>query len=148
MQSFWYKRKRKSRKIDVRSPTVVMLTVAEHQTLGGKHSETEIWWLEKVQYLLKKYHCQWTFFREKNPSEFFRVFAIESMPVSRERMVPAKWQVRKILANCTSKAKVITIQAPQNRQHAFFGDFLYCAKLSVQEEAALATNWIDIRPEG
>ena len=46
------------------------------------------------------------------------------------------------------KARVITVQAPQYRQHVLIGDFLDLANLSVQEEAALATNWIDDRLEG
>ena len=47
-----------------------------------------------------------------------------------------------------SKARVITAQAPQNRQLASISDFLDLASLSIQEAAALATNWIDDRPEG
>ena len=43
---------------------------------------------------------------------------------------------------------MITVQAPQYRQHVLIGDFLDLANLSVQEEAALATNWIDDRLEG
>ena len=34
------------------------------------------------------------------------------------------------------------------RQHALISDFLDLANLSIQEEAALATNWIKDRPEG
>ena len=62
-------------------------------------------------------------------------------------MVPTEWQVRTILGDCISKAKVITVQAPQYRQHALIRDFLDLANLSVQEEA-VATNWINDRPEG
>ena len=43
---------------------------------------------------------------------------------------------------------MITVQAPQYRQHVLIGEFLDLANLSVQEEAALATNWIDDRLEG
>ena len=43
---------------------------------------------------------------------------------------------------------MVTVQAPQYRQHALIIDFLDRASLSAQEEAALATNWIDDRPEG
>ena len=39
-------------------------------------------------------------------------------------------------------------QAPQYRQYALISDFLDLANLSIQEEAALATNWIKDRPEG
>ena len=44
-------------------------------------------------------------------------------------------------------AKVITVQAPRYRQHALISDFQDLANLRVQEEVALATNWIDDRPE-
>ena len=43
---------------------------------------------------------------------------------------------------------MISIQAPQYRQYALIRDFLDLANLSIQEEAALATNWIKDRPEG
>ena len=43
---------------------------------------------------------------------------------------------------------MISIQAPQYRQHALISDFLDFANLSIKEEAALATNWIKGRPEG
>ena len=42
----------------------------------------------------------------------------------------------------------MSIRAPQNRQYALISDFLDLAKLSIREEAALATNWIKGRPEG
>ena len=38
--------------------------------------------------------------------------------------------------------KVISTRAPQYRQHALISDFLDHAKLSIQEDAALATSWI------
>ena len=53
-----------------------------------------------------------------------------------------------ILGDCISKTRVITVRAPQYRQHALMSDFLDLANLSLQEEAASATNWIDDRPEG
>ena len=59
--------------------------------------------------------------------------------VSRERVVPTEWQVRTVLGDCMSRAKVIPTQAPPYRQYAH---------LSMREEAALATNWINDRPEG
>ena len=40
------------------------------------------------------------------------------------------------------------MQAPQYRQFALISDFVDLANLSMQEEAALATNWIKDRPEG
>ena len=63
-------------------------------------------------------------------------------------MVPTEWQDRTTLGDCISKANVITVQAPQHRQHALISDFLDLANPSLQEEAALATNWIDDRLEG
>ena len=43
---------------------------------------------------------------------------------------------------------MISIQAPQYQHYALITDFLDLANLSVQEEAALAKNWIKDRPEG
>ena len=65
---------------------------------------------------------------------------LESIPASRERMVPTEWQVRTVLGDYTSKAKVIKAQGPQYRQYALISDFLDLAHLSIQEEAALATK--------
>ena len=59
-----------------------------------------------------------------------------------ERVVPAEWQVRTVLGDSISRAKVAPAQAPQYRRHALISDFLDLANLSIQEEAALATNWI------
>ena len=73
---------------------------------------------------------------------------LELVPASRERVVPTECQVRTVLGDCISKAKVISIQAPQYRQYALISDFLDLAHLSIREEAALATNWIEDRPEG
>ena len=93
----------------------------------------------------KKCHCQWIFLRGKKPKWIFHNLGnlsrpLGSIPASRKRVVPTEWQVRTILG-------VITVQAPQYRQHALISDSLDLANLSVQEEAALATNWIDERPE-
>ena len=71
---------------------------------------------------------------------------LELVPASRERVVPTP--VRTVLGDCISKAKVVSIQAPQYRQYALISDFLDLANLSIREEAALATNWIKDRPEG
>ena len=71
-----------------------------------------------------------------------------STPVSRERVVPTEWQVRAVHGDCTSKAKVITVQAPQYRQYLLVSDFMDLVHLSFQEEAALPTNWIKDQPEG
>ena len=133
--------------------------MAEHQIVGGKHflilgpESGRIWWFRKVQDLQRRYHCQWTFLRGKNPKWIFHNLGtllrpLEIIPVSRERVVLAEWQVRTILGACISKAKVITVQSPQYRLHALICDFLDLANLSVEEEAALATNWIDDRLEG
>ena len=63
-------------------------------------------------------------------------------------MVPTEWQVRSVLGDCISKAKVISIQTPQYRQSALISDFLDISHLSTREEATLATNWIKDRTEG
>ena len=43
---------------------------------------------------------------------------------------------------------MIRVQAPQYRQFALISDFLDLAHLSTRAEAALATIWIQDRPEG
>ena len=91
--------------------------------------------------------------RGKNTKWNFHHFGIllrplELVPSSREHVVPTEWQVPTVLGDCISKAKVTSIQAPQCRQYALISDFLDLANWSIQEEAALATNWIKDRPEG
>ena len=73
---------------------------------------------------------------------------LEFVPISRERVVPMEWQVRSVLGDCISMAKVISTQAPQYRQFALISDFLDLANSSLREEAALATNWSKDRLEG
>ena len=73
---------------------------------------------------------------------------LELVPASRERVFPTEWQVRTVLGDCITKAKVISIQAPQYRQYSLINDFLDHANLSIREAAAPATNWIKDRPEG
>ena len=73
--------------------------------------------------------------------------SLEFVPESRKHVVPTEWQVRTILGDCISKAKIISLQAPQYRQDALISDFQDLANLSLQENAALATNWIKDRPE-
>ena len=89
---------------------------------------------------------------ERNPSVSFISRAIlqplEFVPDSRRHVVPTEWQVRTVLGDCISKARVISIQAPPYRQYALISDFLDLAELSIREEAALAMNWIKNRPEG
>ena len=80
----------------------------------------------------------------RNLSGFFHNFGnvlrpLELVPASCERVVPTERQVRAVLGDCMSRAKVIPTQAPQCRQYAH---------PSIREEAALATNWIKDRPEG
>ena len=62
-------------------------------------------------------------------------------------MVPTEWQVRSVLGDNISKARLISIQAPQYRQSTLISDFLDHANLRIREEVALATNWIKDRPE-
>ena len=72
----------------------------------------------------KKYHCQWTFLRGKKPKWIFHNLVPicynhwNQYQASRERVVTTEW--------LTS----------------------FLAHMSLQEEAALATNWIKDRPEG
>ena len=73
---------------------------------------------------------------------------LEFVPESRKRVVPTEWQARTILGDCNPRQKVISLQAPQYRQHALISDFPDIAHLNLQEEAALATNWIKDRPQG
>ena len=131
------------------------IDVAE-QILGGKHflilgpESRKIWWLKKVQYLKKNYHCQWTLLRGEKPKWIFHNLGnllrpLELIPALRERVVPTEWQVRTVL--CISRAKVIPPPAPPYRQHALISYFLDLANLSIQEETALATNWIKVRSE-
>ena len=100
LQGFWSRIKMKNPKIVVMSPTVttknseqkeviwqqyrLCLAVAEYQILDGKifllsGPESEnIWWLKKMQYLLKKFHCRWTLLRGNHLkwilSQFWRSF--------------------------------------------------------------------------
>ena len=152
LQNFWFKLKKKNPQIAVMSPTVttkcftqkevvwqqyhLCLAVAEHAISPGK-----------------KNHCQWTLQRGEKPKWIFHNLGnllrpLELVPASRERVVPTEWQVRTVLGDCISRAKVIPVQAPQYRQYALISDFLDLAHLSIQEEAALATNSIKHRPEG
>ena len=97
LQDSWSKLKKKESKIVVMSPTVttksfkqkevvwqqchLCLTVAEYQTLGGKHflllgpESRKIWWMKKVQNLQKTYHCQWSLLRGKTPNGSFITLA-------------------------------------------------------------------------
>ena len=98
----------------------------------------KIWWLKKVQqYLQKRYHCRWTLLRGKTPKWIFHNLGnllqpLEFVPDSRKHVVPTEWQVRTVLGDCISKARIISIQAPQYRQYALISDFLDLAKLSIR----------------
>ena len=113
----------------------------------------KIWWLKKVLHLQKEYHCQWTLLRGKKPKWSFNNFGIllrplELVPASHERVVPTERQVRTVLGDTISKAKVISIQAPQHRQYALISDFLDLAHLSKRKEAARGTTLIQDRLPG
>ena len=65
--------------------------------------------VEKVQYLQKKYHCQWTLLRGEKPKWNFHnsgnlLHPLESAPASRERVVPTEF------GDCISRAKVIQLK--------------------------------------
>ena len=128
--------------------------------LGGKHflilgpESGETWWLKRCNISRKKkHHCQWAFLRGDKRKWIFHSLGnilrpLKSIPALRERVLPTEWQVRTVLGDCISRAKVIPAQALQYRQCALISDFLDLASLTIQEEAAFATNWIKHRPEG
>ena len=104
-----------------------------------------IWWLKRVKYLQRKCHCQWTLLRGKQPKCFSHNFGylvqpLEFAPISRERVVTTEWQVRTVLGDYISKAKVISVQAPQYRHVALISNFLDLANLSFKLE-----HWPRIR---
>ena len=150
IQGFRQKLKKNNPKIVVMSPTFetkdfkkeevvwqqyhLCTDVAGHQFLGGKHililgpESGKISWLKKLQYLQKKYHCQWTLLRGEKPKWIFHNLCnllrpLELVPASRERVVPAEWQARTVLGDCMSRAKVIPAQAPEYRQYALVRTF-------------------------
>ena len=107
--------------------TICVWPWQKHQILGGKHFL--IYGTRNKKNLLIE---EGTIYPEKSstangPSCVEKTQnlsrPLESIPVSRERMVPAEWQVRTILGDCISKDRVITVQAPQYRQHALISDF-------------------------
>ena len=86
--------------------------------LGGKHflilgpESGKIWWLTMVQYLQKKYHCQWTLLRGKKPKWIFHNLGnllrpLELVPASRERVVPTEWQVRTVFGESSAPVSAI-----------------------------------------
>ena len=130
LQNFWYKLKQQE---VTWQHYHLCLAVAEHQILGGKHHilgpETgKIWWLKKVQNLQKKYHCHWTFLRGIKPRWDFSQSCQHVYCQNQSQSRVSECQVRTILGDSVSKARVITVQAPQYRQHALTSDFLDPAK--------------------
>ena len=110
------------------------MDVAGDQILGGTslflgQESGKIWWLKKVQHLQKKYRCQWTLLRGEEPKWIFHSLGnilrpLELPPASLERVVPTERQVRTVLGDCISRAKVIPAQAPQYGHCALISDFL------------------------
>ena len=80
IQGFWQKLKKKNPKIVVMSPTFETKSCRSKEVVWQQHhlcmdvAEHQI--LEKMQYLQKRYHCQWTLLRGENPSGFFTISAI------------------------------------------------------------------------
>ena len=126
------------------SQKITFSVVKHFLTLGPESGK--IWCLEKVQYVQKKYHCQCTVLRRRQPKWIFHNFGdllqLQFVPISREQVVPTEWQVRSVLGDCISKAKVISVQAPPYPQFALISDSLDLANLSIRDEPTLATYWI------
>ena len=135
------------------------LVVAEYQIIGGKHflllgpESGRIWKLKKVQYLQKKYRCQSDFpsWKESQVDFFYNFGNLFTTVRLNDQHRVCEWfrrngKFEQYLE--TVCQKVISIRAPQYRQHALISDCLDLAHLCLREEAALATNWIKDRPEG
>ena len=90
------------------------------------------------------------FLRGKNPNNLGNLLQpLESIPASRERVVPTEWKIRTVFGDCISRARVIPVPAHQYRQYALIRYSLdHAPNLSIQDEPGLATNWIKDRPEG
>ena len=89
----------------------------------------------------------------KNPSGCFTISAnllrpLELVPASRERVVPRRMASPHVHWRLHIKGKGDSSSSTSVFQYALISDFLDLAHLSFQEEAALATNWINDRPEG
>ena len=167
---FWLKLKTKNPKIVVMSPTVetrsfkkkevvwlqyhLCMDVAEHQILGGTlpYFGTRIrkdLVVEKRCNISRKKStiANGPSLRGEKPTWIFHNLGNllrppELLPASRERVVPTDWKVRAVLGDCISRATVIPAQAPQCRQYAVISVFLDLDNLSIQEEGAVASNWI------
>ena len=86
-----------------------------------------------------------TLLRGRTPKWIFHYLGsllqpLEFVPESRKHAVPTEWQIRTVLGDCMSRTRILSIQASQYHQHALISGFLDFAHLSLQEEAALATN--------
>ena len=172
IQGFWKKLKKNSPKIVVMSRLSRRKTSKRKKWYGKntncvltlqniKFLDTSLFWdrnqeklvVEKGTILPEKVPLPMDLLRGKKPKWIFHNLGNllrpqELVPASRGRVVPAEWQVRTVLGDCVSRAKVIPAQAPQYQQYALISDFLDFAHLSIGEEAALAANWIKDRPEG
>ena len=146
LHGFWSKIKTKNPKIVVMSLTITTknseqeeviwhpyyfcLAVAEHQFFGGTHflilepGSGKIRWLKKGTIPSEKVPLPMnTPARQETQVVFFHNFGnllrpLELVPASCERVVPTEWQIRTVLGDCISRAKVIPTQAPQFRQYA------------------------------
>ena len=127
------------------------IDVVEHQILGGKphHFGTRI---RKDLVVEKSAISRETVSLPMDPPSWretqvdFSISAIvlrllEFILASREQVAPTDWQVRTLLADCRSRAKMNPTPLSRHRQHALIIVFL---ELSVK--AALATNWIKDQP--
>ena len=101
------------------------LGVAENQILGGQHllmlgpEAGNIWWLQKVHYIQKKPLPIDSRAWQERRVDFLHTFdnllkPLEFVPASRKHLVPTAWQVRSVLGDCVSKARMISMQAPHS----------------------------------
>ena len=95
---------------------------------------------------------RWTLLFGRTPKWIFHYLGsllrpLEFAPESRKHVVATEWQVRAVFGGRISRTRILSIQAPQYRQHALISGFLDLAHLNLQEEAALVTNWMKDRPE-
>ena len=87
--------------------------------------------VEKGTIPSEQYHCQWSFLRGKKPKGIFLKFGNLLHPLE---LVPNS---RKTCGYCNGIGSTRSLV-----------DFLDLSNSGLQEEAALATNWIKDRPEG
>ena len=85
-------------------------------------NQGKIWWLKKVQYLKKKYHCKWTPLRGEKPKSFFFLFIILATCYNHlsscQPLVSMCFQrngkSEQFLETVYPGAKVISLRAPQH----------------------------------